>query len=265
MNVRDLVFGARMRLRRARGKPANPLYDFDSAQADPGSPDLPPANSDLARIFFSHTGRPIHKWVHYLDLYDRHFGPYRSSKPTFMEIGVQNGGSMEMWRRYFGDEAVIFGIDVDPACANNVSPPNQVRIGSQADPAFLKSVLAEMGRPDIVLDDGSHIARHQRESFRVLFPALKEGGLYVIEDTHTAYWPGSHEGGLRRKGTAIEFVKRMVDDMHAWYHRGATLTSAKTEVGGIHFYDSIIFIEKQRRTAPVHTKVSLPRAERDPG
>ena len=247
-----------MGVRRLRSKVANPLFDFDGAAADADAPDLPEAKSELARIFFGHKGRIIHKWVHYLDLYDRHFGPYRNSRPTFLEIGVQNGGSMEMWRKYFGDEAVIFGIDVDPACANNFSPPNQVRIGSQADPDFLKSVLAEMGAPDIVLDDGSHVAEHQWESFRVLFPALKEGGLYVIEDTHTAYWPGRYSGGFRRKGTAIEFVKRMVDDMHAWYHRHPTLTSAKTEVGGIHFYDSIIFIEKRRRTAPVHTKVSLP-------
>jgi hypothetical protein len=53
--------------------------------------------------------------------------------------------------------------------------------------------------------------------------------------------------------------------MHAWYHRHPTATSAKTQVGAIHFYDSIIFIEKQRRTAPVHTKVSLPSRGADAG
>lgn len=244
-----------MGVRRFRGKVPSPLFDFDGAAADPNSGNLPEAKSELARMYFGHEGRIIHKWVHFLDLYDRHFAPYRHSKLTFLEIGVQNGGSAELWRKYFGPEAVIFGIDVDPACANNVTPPNQVRIGSQADPAFLKSLLAEMGPPDIVLDDGSHVSEHQRTSFEVLFPALKEGGLYVIEDTHSSYWPGRQHGGFGRRGTAIEFVKRMIDDMHGWYHKHPTLTSAKTEVGGIHIYDSIIFIEKSRRTAPVHTKV----------
>ncbi len=69
--------------------------------------------------------------------------------------------------------------------------PNQVRIGSQDDPAFLRSVIDEMGSPDIILDDGSHVSDHQKISFETLWPLLKVGGLYVIEDLHTAYFPGS--------------------------------------------------------------------------
>jgi len=51
-----------------------------------------------------------------------------------LEIGVSFGGSLEMWREYFGPEATIFGIDIDPECANRFARPNQVRIGSQDDP-----------------------------------------------------------------------------------------------------------------------------------
>jgi len=139
--------------------------------------------------FFANRGRVIHKWLHYLAVYDRAFAPYRDKSPTMLEIGVSLGGSLEMWRSYFGPAATIFGIDIDPECANRFEPPNQVRIGSQADADFLQRVVAEMGAPDIILDDGSHVSQHQVASFRALWPVLKAGGLYVIEDCHTAYWP----------------------------------------------------------------------------
>jgi len=161
-----------------------------------------------------------------------------------LEIGVLEGGSLDLWRAYLGPSAVLFGIDIDPQCAAKVTPPSQVRIGSQDDPDFLREVISEMGEPDIILDDGSHVGRHQEASFRTLFPLLKNGGVYVIEDLHTAYWPGEWEGGYRRSGTAIEFVKQLIDDMHAWHHsKGETLAS-KAEIGNIHIADSIVFIEK---------------------
>ena len=168
-----------------------------------------------------------------------------------LEIGVNRGGSIDLWRRYFGDEATIFGIDIDPSCAASVSPPNQVRIGSQADPTFLASVIAEMGAPNIVLDDGSHIAEHQAASFKALFPALQDGGIYIIEDLHTSYWP-SFGGGMRKPGTGLEMIKALVDDQHAWYHDEPEIWAPRFEIGGIHIYDSIAIIEKVRRGPPAH-------------
>jgi hypothetical protein len=211
-------------------------------------------HGDLARIFFGPKERTVTKWLHYLSVYERHFAAYRNREMVFLEIGVYKGGSLEMWRRYFGEGSSICGIDVDPACAGYESPGTRVRIGSQDDPAFLKRVVAEIGPPDIILDDGSHIARHQRTSFDTLFPLLKDGGLYVIEDLHTAYW-GNWGGGYRRKGTAIERVKDMIDDLHAWYHDKPTTTPAKTEIEAIHIYDSMVFIEKKRKARPAHIVV----------
>ena len=97
------------------------------------------ADGELAKLFFSHSGRIVHKWVHYLDIYDRHFGRFRNTPVKFLEIGVAQGGSLEIWRKYFGPDATIFGVDVNPVCASSVTSPNQVRIGSQDDPAFLNS------------------------------------------------------------------------------------------------------------------------------
>jgi hypothetical protein len=212
----------------------------------------------VAEVFFGHRGRVIHKWVHFLEIYERFFAPYRNTSVKMLEIGVFKGGSLEMWREYFGKAATIFGIDINPDCAGYVTAPNQVRIGSQDDPLFLEKVILEMGTPDIVLDDGSHIGQHQRKSFEVLFPLLKPGGLYMIEDLHTSYWPELFEGGYKRKGTAIEHIKQMIDDMHAWYHNSPTVTSAKTDVGAIHIYDSIVVIEKTHRLQPGHIRVGEP-------
>ena len=175
--------------------------------ADPGP---------LETLFFANQGKLAHKWISYLPFYDEVLAPYRGKPVKMLEIGVFKGGSLELWRKYFGLEATIFGIDIDPDCAAYADPPNQVRIGSQADPEFLRRVVAEMGTPDIILDDGSHVANHQLASFSTLFPLLKPGGLYLIEDMHTSYWPG-HEGGYGRRGTAVELTKTLIDDMHAWH------------------------------------------------
>ena len=101
-------------------------------------------------------GVKVHKWHHYLPLYDRYFGQYRGTPVKFLEIGVNNGGSLQMWRRYFGPDAVICGIDINPDCAQYDGQSGMVRIGSQDDPEFLASVIEEMGGIDAVLDDGSH-------------------------------------------------------------------------------------------------------------
>ena len=122
----------------------------------------------LAEIFYRNEGRPVQKWAHYLDLYDQHFAPFRSTPCKMLEIGVLQGGSLDLWREYFGPQAVLFGIDIDPECALKVTPPSEVLIGSQDDPDFLRSVVDKMGAPNIILDDGSHVARHQRTSFRTL-------------------------------------------------------------------------------------------------
>lgn len=254
MALQDFVFRAAGKGRRILGLP--PLLDDWTSYA------LGPAeharlsavaSGGLPKTFFAHRGRIVKKWVHYLDIYEKYFAGYRDTPVRMLEIGVYKGGSLDMWREYFGADATIFGIDIDPECAAYATPPNQIRIGSQDDPQFLRSVANEIGPLDIVLDDGSHIGRHQRVSFDTLFPAVKDGGLYVIEDLHTSYWPFSHEGGYRRKGTAIEHVKTMIDDMHGWYHRKAITTPAKDQIGAIHIYDSMVVLEKRKINRPTHT------------
>ena len=207
----------------------------------------------LAKAFQAHTGRAVHKWHHYFPIYERHFAPFRRDGLRMLEIGVSKGGSLELWRDYFGPTVTIFGIDIDPACAAFDGEHGQVRIGSQADPAFLASVIAEMGGVDIVLDDGSHDSRHIRASFDTLFPLLAEGGVYMVEDMHAAYWP-SHSGGYWWPTSFMQTVKTLIDDMHHWYHgRGQRIGVAADSLGGIHVYDSIVVFDKRRPSPPVHS------------
>jgi len=213
------------------------------------------AGGDFANLFLTHKGRKTNKWIHYLDVYDQHLAKYRNTPAKLLEIGVAMGGSLDIWRKYLGPDATIFGIDVVPACADYVTPPNQVRVGSQADRKFLRSVVEELGAPDIIVDDGSHVGRHQRISFETLFPLLAEGGLYVIEDLCASYFAGIYEGGYRRNGTGVALIKQMIDDMHAWYHGRITTTPARDWIRAIHMYNSIVVIEKCRIERPSHLTV----------
>lgn len=224
------------------------------------SEDWTPPPGEFGRLLADHDGRHVYKWVHYLPIYDELFSPFRHGMPgtdptrpvRILEIGVLNGGSLQLWRRYFGPDATIFGIDINPDCAKLDTPENPVRIGSQADPAFLRSVVAEMGGVDVVLDDGSHVAAHQRASFDTLFPLLSQGGVYVVEDTVTSYW-ASYGGGYRRPGTIVEVAKGMIDGLSKWGYRmpvGRRARLASEEISSITFYDSIIAFRKQTRVRP---------------
>src|SRR6185437_3735770 len=100
--------------------------------------------SDLHKLFYSNDGPFVDKWKHYLSLYVKHLASFRGGPVRLLEIGVWKGGSLRLWRRYFGPEAIIFGIDIDPACAALDGQDAQVRIGSQDDARFLERVVSEM-------------------------------------------------------------------------------------------------------------------------
>lgn len=257
MSLARLSDDLQWRLRHALRKHIGPgVPRFDDFAAAP-SPEFREENkSKFADLFFEHDGDVIHKWVHYLPVYDRLVLPYAGSNVRMLEIGVSKGGSLALWRKALGDGATIFGIDIDPKCAEFDGKFGKVRIGSQADASFLKHVVEEMGGVDLVLDDGSHVASHQRASFEVLFPLLSEGGLYIVEDTHTSYWHW-FEGGLRRRGTVIEFMKDKVDDMHRHYlEDGRNKGDQIPPIESIQFFDSIIAVRKRKQA--VRRRVQIP-------
>jgi hypothetical protein len=255
--------------RRRLGIDRNPELEVSGFEV---APDVAAAkeesHSDLAALFFAHEGRRIHKWTHYLGAYEELFSPYRAGFPLpdgttrplgILEIGVSEGGSLQLWRKYFGPEARIWGVDWNPNCAKIDDPDVEIRIGSQADRTFLESVVRDMGGVDIVLDDGSHGAGDQRSSLEILFPLLSVAGLYVVEDLHTSYW-STYGGGYRRPGAFIELTKAIVDDLHRWYHGRPNRSpiDASASVSRITIYDSMVAIKKAHRGRPTVTKVGEP-------
>lgn len=213
-------------------------------------------DNPLLNYFIKNGGRSIHKWVDYFEVYHRTLARFRGKPVKFLEIGIQNGGSAHMWRDYLGEHATVVGVDIDPACKSLELEGFEVFIGDQSNPDFLRSIVTAHPRFDIVLDDGGHTMDQQITSFLELFSVLNDGGVYICEDTHTSYFP-THGGGITRSGTFHEFVKNLLDQMHAWYY--APLADLDNEVKtyfahhiySINIYDSIVVIEKRRKNPPL--------------
>lgn len=140
--------------------------------------------NDLFNYYKENTGKVIDKWHHGFDVYEKHFSSWRGKEVTILEIGVQNGGSLDMWKYYFGENSRVIGIDIDQKCEQFNSPEQNifVRIGSQNDPNFLNSILQEFGTIDLVLDDGSHVPSDIAASFNHLYSLISKNGCYIIED-----------------------------------------------------------------------------------
>lgn len=212
-------------------------------------------DGDLVSHFTQNEGNVVHKWHHYLPLYDRYFSRFRGTKVRFLEIGVHFGGSLQMWRKYLGPDATLFGIDIDKSCSQFDGQHGQVRIGSQDDTDFLNKVVDEMGGVDVILDDGSHQMKHIPVSLETLFPRLNVGGVYMIEDLHTAYIR-RFGGGLKAEGNFYNYVRGMFDDMHYWYHeRRRAHPELGQMISGVHVHDSIVVLDKDPVFPPVHSRV----------
>lgn len=200
--------------------------------------------------YITRTGeRSLMKWLHYFDVYDRELGRLRERPLTFLEIGIFRGGSIPMWAEYFAPGSRLVFVDIDPACAALEMPGTHVRIGNQADPGFLAALADEFGPFDVVLDDGSHLCHHQIASCEGLWPHLADGGLYVVEDCHTSYWPG-FGGGYRAPGSFIEYAKGLIDTMHSWYTEDDAafpVDPRARAIEAVRFYDSIVVLEKRLR------------------
>ena len=142
----------------------------------------------LEKYFRANEKRQIHKFYHYFDIYDRYFSQYRGKEITFMEIGVFQGGSLQMWKDYFGPQARIIGVDIDPRCKELEEDNIEIHIGSQSDRKFLRDLKTKIPKVDILLDDGGHTMRQQIVTFEELFDHVKPEGLFLCEDLHTSYF-----------------------------------------------------------------------------
>jgi hypothetical protein len=216
--------------------------------------DVPDQTNPL-RLFFDarKEGPGIWKWRHYFDIYDRHLGRFRDRAVRVLEIGIYSGGSLEMWRNYFGPRCEIYGIDIEPACKAYEGDSVKVFIGDQGDRNFWRRFKHEVQGVDIVIDDGGHLPEQQIVTFEELLPHLRPGGVYICEDIHgtlntfAAYVYGSAQNlnaGDRSQENADENERRLV--------YGAS--SFQSAVRSIHLYPFVTVVE--RTEAPISELVS---------
>lgn len=230
-----------MRVRKALADRLSPSTEGAGVEKNP-----------LTEYFLANDGRQIHKWMHYFDIYHRHFQQYRDKPVTIVEFGVKHGGSLQMWKSYFGPRARIVGVDINPKCANLEEPQIEIVIGDQDDRQFLRSLADKVGDIDVLIEDGGHMMTQQIATFEELWPNVVDGGVFLMEDLHTSYW--SHfGGGLRREGTFIEYAKKLIDQQHAWHSRDTDeldVEERTRSIAGMHVYDSIIVFDKATVTKP---------------
>jgi len=207
--------------------------------------------NDLEKYFRENDKRLISKWIHYFDVYDRHFSKYRDKEIVVLEIGVFQGGSLQMWKDYFGPKAKIYGIDINPKCKEFEEENIKIFTGSQSDRTFLKEVVRSMPAIDILIDDGGHSMQQQIVTYEELFGHVKDNGVYLCEDIHTSYWI-KYGGGFKRKGSFIEYTKNWIDSLNAYHSRQNALQVNRftQSVDSIHYYDSMIVVEKKKREKP---------------
>jgi len=187
----------------------------------------------------------------YLDTYHRYLGGIRELPMNILEIGVRDGCSHRMWKEYFSN-STIYGIDIDPRCMNSRADRIRIHIGSQSDPNTIKAVCDDAGGQfDVILDDGSHVNELTLKSFHLLFPYLKRGGLYIIEDTGCTYygedlkdhivrgqWPGM------QYNQGVDFNNKR-EDMDSFFKKIITNIDGKVgEIEWIHFYSGFVVMKK---------------------
>jgi len=156
--------------------------------------------------FDAHKGRPISKWGHYFPVYDMFFHSFVGRPTQILEIGIWKGGSLQFWRKVLGPYSRIVGIDIDESTQGFKEPDNGyfVEIGDQSDTSFLEAVLSTHGVPDLVLDDGSHVPLHQIASFEYIWPRLRPGAIYMVEDIKEVI--ETDDGLLNNSGSFHEYI-----------------------------------------------------------
>jgi Methyltransferase domain len=203
--------------------------------------------NELEKHFAENTGRLVDKWKHYFEIYDLHFSRFRGTDVHLVEFGVYQGGSLQMWKKYFGPKARIVGVDINPHCKQLEESQIEIIIGDQEERGFLKSLAEKIPRIDILIDDGGHTMKQQINTFEELFHRINKDGVYLCEDLHTSYWP-EYGGAYKKCGSFIEYSKNFIDHINAWHPvppSELSVTEFTQTVHSLHYYDSVLVIEKR--------------------
>jgi len=207
----------------------------------------------LGLHFHTDKAGPVHRYTRH---YQKFFQQWRNDEFVLLEIGIggyaregAGGGSLRMWKHFFR-RAQIVGLDIED---KRFAEEDRIRVyqGDQSDPELLGRIVEEVGRPRIIIDDGSHYSHHVIASFQVLFPLLMNGGYYVIEDTQTSYWPEWHGAADRHApGTTMAMVKDLVDGLNykEFVDDDYQPTYSDQNITEVHCFHNLVIIKKGRNS-----------------
>lgn len=188
----------------------------------------------------------------YFQVYEELFSRFRNQQITFVEIGVHHGGSLFMWRDYFGPEARIIGIDLNPIAKQWESAGFEIHIGDQGDPRFWDEFFSDVGDVDVILDDGGHTNEQQIVTVHHCIPHIRNKGMLVVEDTRTSYL---RMFGNPSRYSFINYAKVMIDrinsrspDLHSSDHGWAVYSMCT--------YDSMVCFHIDREKCFVGSPTS---------
>lgn len=185
------------------------------------------------------------KYSSYFQTYQELLEKYRGKPIVFVEVGVLNGGSLFMWRSFFGQEARIIGIDLNPIAKKWEKDGFEIYIGNQADPKFWEGFFTTAGDVDIVLDDGGHTNEQQIITTHNCIPHINDGGMLIVEDTHTSYFK---EFGNPSKYSFINYAKLLIDSVNSRFPTvDASRNVSKNAVCSLAFYESIVCFNIDRK------------------
>lgn len=217
----------------------------------------------LENLLTMYSQRGLDKWSSYFPLYENSFESRRGHNINFLEIGVQNGGSLEIWAKYFRNANLIIGCDVDRKCEllDFSDPRIRIVVGDISQTKTVQDVLKHSTTYDIIVDDGSHKSSDIILTFCNLWSCLADDGIYIVEDLHASYWR-SHEGGVNHPYSSINFFKSLVDIVNyehwglqvsrSYYLRHierlfcVQLDSILEDIFSITFYNSFCVIRKKK-------------------
>jgi hypothetical protein len=217
----------------------------------------------LRELYVAHAGKVSDKWSIYLDTYDRVFSELRDKPIRLLEIGVQNGGSLEIWRQYFPHAGLIVGCDINPSCAYLKFDDDKIHVvlGDANSDDTERGICKISDNFDIIIDDGSHKSSDIVGTFARYFNHINNGGLYIVEDIHCSYWQ-EYGGGLYDPFSSLAFFKRLVDvvnhehwgvarnreDALSAFADKYRISLSETSIASIHsleFLNSLCIIKKQ--------------------
>jgi hypothetical protein len=169
----------------------------------------------LSELYSLHEGKLSDKWESYLPIYERILTPHRGGQATLLEIGIQNGGSLELYAKFLGNYSVIVGCDINEKCRNlSYNGNTHVVVGDCKDDDIQSAITKICPIYDIIIDDGSHTSSDIITAFLKYFPMLRDGGVFILEDLHCSYWK-AFEGGLFYGQSSMAFLKMLADTINA--------------------------------------------------